>query len=122
MIDIRGREFEPKKKINGNIYVNIDVYEGSDGERYVIPKYDDHRKKLESVRAYVLELRTNFLVTFPELAEITGASQYDLQTAVSTNASVKPSSYDSIIIQRLVDDLGIREDVESLALWKYYYE
>lgn len=122
MIDVRGRKFEPKKKINGHIYANIEVYEGLDGERYIIPKYNDQRKKLESVRAYVSELQTNLQVNIQELAEITGARQSDLQLVISTSASARPSSYDSIIIQRLVDDLGIREDIESLTLWKYYYE
>lgn len=122
MIDVRGRKFEPKKKINGNIYANIEVYEGLDGERYIIPKYDDQRKKLESVRAYVSELQTNLQVNIQELAKITGARRSDLQSVISTSASIRPSSYDSVIVQRLVDDLGIREDIESLTLWKYYYE
>lgn len=122
MIDVRGRKFEPKKKINGNTYANIEVYEGLDGERYIIPKYDDQRKKLESVKAYVSELQTSLQVNITELAEITGARRSDLQSITSTNSHLKPSSYDSVIVQRLVDDLGIREDIESLTLWKYYYE
>ena len=119
MIDVRGIKFVPKKIVNDYSYENVHIYEGMDGERYVIHAYDDDRKKFESVRSYIMEQKTNYQVSFPELAEILKCRRSDL-VQVSSESTKKPRNWQSVTVQRLVDDLDIRFEVESLKLWEKY--
>lgn len=122
MIDVRGREFKATKNVTGNKYKNVQVYEGQDGERYVTHYYSDDRKKLTSLRQYVQEQLDFNNMGQKEYADYMGIRVADVNQLLGTDTDRTVYGYESVISQRLVDQLGIRADVENLSLWKYYNE